>query len=97
MSGHEEEPKSQEHAPVEAHEYHAAKDRTPTKSSSTEVEVEHILAPHYSKETRQDKLKRYLEKRQNRNWNRKVSYDCRKKVADSRLRIKGRFVTREQA
>jgi hypothetical protein len=26
-----------------------------------------------------------------------VSYDCRKKVADGRLRIKGKFVTREQA
>ena len=25
-----------------------------------------------------------------------MSYDCRKKVADSRLRIKGKFVTREQ-
>ena len=26
-----------------------------------------------------------------------MSYDCRKKVADGRLRIKGKFVTREQA
>lgn len=31
-----------------------------------------------------------------RKWRKKVSYDCRKKVADSRLRIKGKFVTREQ-
>ena len=31
-----------------------------------------------------------------RKWKKKVSYDCRKKVADSRLRIKGKFVTREQ-
>ena len=27
----------------------------------------------------------------------KVSYDCRKKVADQRIRIKGRFVTKKQA
>ena len=27
----------------------------------------------------------------------KFSYSCRKKVADKRLRIKGRFVTQEQA
>jgi hypothetical protein len=40
---------------------------------------------------------RFLEKRKRRNWNRKVYYDCRKKVADSRLRIKGRFITRVQA
>ena len=26
-----------------------------------------------------------------------MSYDCRKKVADGRLRIKGKFVTLEQA
>ena len=25
-----------------------------------------------------------------------MSYDCRKRVADGRLRIKGKFVTREQ-
>ena len=31
-----------------------------------------------------------------RKWRKKVSYDCRKKVADSRLRIKGKFVTRVQ-
>lgn len=71
-------------------------ERTPTKSSSTEIEIEH-MAPIYSQETREDKLRRYLCKRHNRNWNRKVSYDCRKKVADSRLRIKGRFITRAQA
>mgnify|MGYP000002881402 CR=1 FL=1 len=35
--------------------------------------------------------------RKSRIWKKKVSYDCRKKVADGRLRIKGKFVTREQA
>ena len=35
--------------------------------------------------------------RKKRIWKKKVSYDCRKKVADGRLRIKGKFVTREQA
>ena len=34
--------------------------------------------------------------RKKRIWKKKVSYDCRKKVADGRLRIKGKFVTREQ-
>ena len=45
----------------------------------------------------QDKVKKYLEKRRRRVWKKKVSYDCRKKVADKRLRIKGRFVTKDQA
>jgi len=39
------------------------------------------------------KIERYKNKR--RNWLRKISYDCRKKVADSRLRIKGRFISKK--
>ena len=46
---------------------------------------------------RKNKVQKYLEKRKRRIWKKKVSYDCRKKVADKRLRIKGRFVTKEQA
>lgn len=72
------------------------KERTPTKSSSTEISTEPAI-PSYADETREDKLRRFLMKRKKRNWIRKVYYDCRKKVADSRLRIKGRFITRVQA
>lgn len=50
-----------------------------------------------STEERQQKIKRYLEKRQRRTWTKKISYDCRKRVADNRLRVKGRFVTKLQA
>lgn len=39
----------------------------------------------------------YLEKRRRRSFAKKVAYDCRKKVADQRIRVKGRFVTRSQA
>jgi len=46
---------------------------------------------------RKKKIDRCLEKRQKRIWQKKIAYDCRKKVADKRLQIKGRFVTREQA
>jgi len=38
------------------------------------------------------KVRRYIEKRNRRKWMKKVSYHCRKHVADNRLRIKGRFV-----
>jgi hypothetical protein len=46
---------------------------------------------------RKEKIQKYLKKRENRIWQKKISYDCRKKVADRRLRVKGRFVTKEQA
>ncbi|OMJ70340.1 hypothetical protein SteCoe_31694 [Stentor coeruleus] len=46
---------------------------------------------------RKEKIAKYLEKRKKRNWHKKIYYDCRKKVADNRLRVKGRFVKREQA
>lgn len=48
-------------------------------------------------EERRRKIRRFLEKRQRRIWAKRISYDCRKRVADGRLRVKGRFVTKAQA
>lgn len=48
-------------------------------------------------EQRQVRIQRFLEKRKRRVWTKKISYDCRKRVADSRLRVKGRFVKKTQA
>jgi hypothetical protein len=40
-------------------------------------------------------MNRYRAKRTNRQWKKVVRYDCRKNLADTRLRIKGRFVRRD--
>lgn len=49
----------------------------------------------YSPDSRQLRVNRFLEKRNKRVWVKKVKYDVRKNFADSRLRVKGRFVKKE--
>jgi hypothetical protein len=50
-----------------------------------------------SYEERHIKVQKYLEKRSRRSFAKKIAYNCRKRVADSRLRVKGRFITKAQA
>lgn len=50
----------------------------------------------YTPAERRIRLERYREKRANRNYNRRVKYDCRKMIADKRRRVQGRFVKREE-
>jgi hypothetical protein len=50
-----------------------------------------------SVEERHAKVSRYLERRKRRCFSKKVSYDCRKKVADNRVRVKGRFISKQHA
>ena len=50
----------------------------------------------YSPEKRRQRIQRFLEKRQRRVWVRKPRYDVRKSFADSRLRVKGRFIKKEE-
>lgn len=49
----------------------------------------------YSPESRKMRIERFLAKRDHRVWTKKVKYDVRKNFADSRLRVKGRFVKKE--
>jgi len=49
----------------------------------------------YSPESRIKRIERFLEKRNHRVWAKTVKYDVRKNFADSRLRVKGRFVKKE--
>ena len=49
----------------------------------------------YTAEERQRRIERFLAKRSHRVWTKKVKYDVRKNFADSRVRVKGRFVRKE--
>merc|ERR1719487_1182408 len=48
----------------------------------------------YNPTERKALLARFAEKRKRRRWVKKVRYTCRKNLADTRLRVKGRFVER---
>lgn len=49
----------------------------------------------YSRESRKERIQRFIDKRNRRVWTKKVKYDVRKNFADSRVRVKGRFVKKE--
>ena len=48
----------------------------------------------YTKEERLKRIERFREKKLKRIWRKQIKYDCRKRLADTRPRVKGRFVSR---
>ncbi|KAF9598457.1 hypothetical protein IFM89_027890 [Coptis chinensis] len=50
----------------------------------------------YSAEERKERIERYRSKRNQRNFNKKIKYACRKTLADSRPRIRGRFARNDE-
>ncbi|KAG6472005.1 two-component response regulator-like APRR1 [Zingiber officinale] len=49
----------------------------------------------YSAEERKERVQRYRNKRNQRNFHKKITYTCRKTLADSRPRVRGRFMRNE--
>ncbi|XP_051113453.1 zinc finger protein CONSTANS-LIKE 2-like [Andrographis paniculata] len=53
-------------------------------------------ASPYSPEEKKERIERYRNKRNLRNFNKKIKYECRKTLADSRPRIRGRFARNDE-
>ncbi|KAI8560771.1 hypothetical protein RHMOL_Rhmol04G0281800 [Rhododendron molle] len=65
---------------------------TPLDTDVSSLEDSAIkAAAKCSVEERKDKIHRYLKKRNERNFSKKIKYACRKTLADRRPRVRGRF------
>ncbi|XP_068663915.1 uncharacterized protein [Aristolochia californica] len=53
-------------------------------------------APKLTLEERKVKIHRYMKKRTERNFSKKIKYACRKTLADSRPRVRGRFAKNDE-
>ncbi|KAL9671025.1 hypothetical protein QQ045_008588 [Rhodiola kirilowii] len=68
---------------------------------SVTSEITSIEEPSYkvgklSVEQRKEKIHRYLRKKNERNFSKKIKYACRKTLADSRPRVRGRFARNDE-
>ncbi|MED6173931.1 hypothetical protein PIB30_064364 [Stylosanthes scabra] len=63
--------------------------------SSMIIEAMSRASP-YSPEEKKMRIERYRTKRNQRNFNKKIKYACRKTLADSRPRIRGRFARNDE-
>ncbi|KAM0916440.1 hypothetical protein ACQ4PT_010163 [Festuca glaucescens] len=66
----------------------------PTEVSGLEDSTFKVV--RLSAEQRKEKIDRYIKKRNERNFNKKIKYACRKTLADSRPRVRGRFAKNEE-
>ncbi|PKA61198.1 Zinc finger protein CONSTANS-LIKE 5 [Apostasia shenzhenica] len=66
------------------------------RTSSVRHSIEMLEAMGKMKsEERKQKISRYMKKKMNRNFGRKIKYACRKALADSQPRVRGRFARSE--
>ncbi|MBA0548387.1 hypothetical protein Golob_019493 [Gossypium lobatum] len=69
---------------------------SPLGSESNAIIEGMSRACRYSPQQKRERIERYRSKRNLRNFNKKIKYACRKTLADSRPRVRGRFVRNEE-
>lgn len=75
---------------------HSFRSESPLSSESSAIIEGMSRACRYSPEEKKERIERYRSKRNQRNFNKKIKYACRKTLADSRPRIRGRFARNEE-
>ncbi|EEF29567.1 conserved hypothetical protein [Ricinus communis] len=75
---------------------HGHKADSPLSSESSVIIESMSKACKYSPEEKKERIERYRSKRTQRNFNKKIKYACRKTLADSRPRIRGRFARNDE-
>ncbi|KAM6578737.1 hypothetical protein CsatB_030574 [Cannabis sativa] len=78
------------------HSYRYSSSESPISSESNAIIEGMNKACRYSPEEKKERIERYRSKRNQRNFNKKIKYACRKTLADSRPRIRGRFARNEE-
>ncbi|PIN10108.1 hypothetical protein CDL12_17308 [Handroanthus impetiginosus] len=73
------------------HLLHGGANTTTLASEISSLEEPTFKVGKLSAEERKRKIHRYLKKRNERNFSKKIKYACRKTLADSRPRVRGRF------
>ncbi|KAJ7980923.1 zinc finger protein CONSTANS-like [Quillaja saponaria] len=79
---------------VTQRKYH--RPETTLSSESNMIIVGMSRACRYSPEEKKERIERYRRRKNQRNFNKKIKYACRKTLADSRPRIRGRFARNEE-
>ncbi|XP_059664090.1 uncharacterized protein LOC132309843 [Cornus florida] len=69
---------------------------SPLAAESSIMVGEIFKARRYSAKERKERIHKYRAKRTHRNFNKTIKYACRKTLADSRIRIRGRFARNDE-
>ncbi|CAA3027186.1 two-component response regulator-like APRR5 [Olea europaea subsp. europaea] len=75
---------------------HNQRSNSPLSNDSSSIIESMNKACRYSPEEKKERIERYRSKRNLRNFNKRIKYECRKTLADSRPRIRGRFARNDE-
>ncbi|CAI9759183.1 unnamed protein product [Fraxinus pennsylvanica] len=75
---------------------HNQRCNSPLSNDSSIIIESMNKACRYSPEEKKERIERYRSKRNLRNFNKRIKYECRKTLADSRPRIRGRFARNDE-